>query len=913
MSDMLSISSAAVSAYQRALSTVSNNIANVSTDGYSRQDVALESNSPAKSANYYVGTGVQFGAVKRQFDAFAESNLRKSTSDLMAQDPMVEYTKRVMDIMGDKSVGLSSALDQFFDAARQLSVDPASTVQRASFMRSADGLASRFAELSGQLDLISVESQQALESSAGQFNSLTSQLALVNQQLNKGAKLEEQPSELLDRRDLLLRQISEFAGIKTAFETNGVVRVSLGATVNQSLVVDRLTARPIGVDTSEGKFDFLLDPYGTTESLPTISSGTMGGMKNFMSTVLEPAQKSLDFLAKVFVQEVNAIQSNGIDGYGNVGGPLFRIDANQEHEAAAVQLAVADPLKVATASLFRVAENNDNAGTARSTVSYKPSATADLVSNPALGNNPNPAAGLLMKVDEASLYKSVTAISAGAVDPVFYLDNAAENQQLQILTRDGRHVMGKALTLDEKFKIMTSENGFAPEATYSDSYLNLSGEYGYRDIQVMYGARATVQSQQVLDQNGQPLPSRLLPAVLETSSIARNLQGVVVGAGDLFINGYAMGELALEGTEIDQPAEIAAWINDRKIPGLSAEAFNEIEINPKQIDVKMPLVINSKVITGYTDLKSLVTAIQNQSAETGVTARLDERGQLILANAPDRGGQSISIDTTDLTEFPTTALGLQPSQIMGRVRMQQVLNAGKPEDSNIELTFGPKGSPADLSQLGIRTGAYFSGKVPDDMLVFVTGVGDQATVAASYSGESLNPGANLRSQSLELKFVDDTSFVILDTKTQTELARRIYDRSAEQLFIDYQGLQITLNTQPEVGDSFLIDGNLDGVGDNSNMLAMVELAKKKVIEGKTLSNTYIDQVNDIGNLAQQAKISQQALTVVNDQAIQSRDKVSGVNLDDEAAELIRFQQAYQASAKAMQVSNELFSAIVQIR
>ncbi len=199
------------------------------------------------------------------------------------------------------------------------------------------------------------------------------------------------------------------------------------------------------------------------------------------------------------------------------------------------------------------------------------------------------------------------------------------------------------------------------------------------------------------------------------------------------------------------------------------------------------------------------------------------------------------------------------------------------------------------------------------MLVFVTGVGDQATVAASYAGESMNPGVNLRSQSLQLKFVDSQYFVILDTKTQTELARRAYDSSAEQLYIDYQGLQISLNTQPEVGDSFLIDGNLDGVCDNSNMLSMVDLAKKKVIVGKTLSNTYIDQVNDIGNLAQQAKISQQALTVVNDQAIQSRDKVSGVNLDDEAAELIRFQQAYQASAKAMQVSNELFSSIVEIR
>jgi flagellar hook-associated protein 1 FlgK len=69
----------------------------------------------------------------------------------------------------------------------------------------------------------------------------------------------------------------------------------------------------------------------------------------------------------------------------------------------------------------------------------------------------------------------------------------------------------------------------------------------------------------------------------------------------------------------------------------------------------------------------------------------------------------------------------------------------------------------------------------------------------------------------------------------------------------------------------------------------------------------------VGNAAQQAKITQQALTVVNDQAKQSRDKVSGVNLDDEAADLIRFQQAYQAAAKSLQISGQLFDSIVQIR
>ena len=155
--------------------------------------------------------------------------------------------------------------------------------------------------MSGQLDLIGTETKQALEGAAGQFNTLTDQLALVNVQLNKAAKLENQPSELLDRRDLLLRQMSEFAGLKTTFENNGVVSVSLGATANQSVVVTGDKARPIGVDTGNGKIDFVIDPYGKTESLASISSGTIGGLSNFITNVLEPAHKSLNFLANEII------------------------------------------------------------------------------------------------------------------------------------------------------------------------------------------------------------------------------------------------------------------------------------------------------------------------------------------------------------------------------------------------------------------------------------------------------------------------------------------------------------------------------------------------------------------------------------------------------------------------------------
>ena len=148
MTDLVSVASNAVASYQRALGTVSNNIANVSTEGYSRQEVVLQSNPTAKIGNVYLGTGVMIDRVKRQYDTFAELNLRNSNSDLASQEPMVNYANRVIDIMGSDSMGLSSALDKFFNTARELSADPASTVKRTSFIRDSQGLASRFGQLS---------------------------------------------------------------------------------------------------------------------------------------------------------------------------------------------------------------------------------------------------------------------------------------------------------------------------------------------------------------------------------------------------------------------------------------------------------------------------------------------------------------------------------------------------------------------------------------------------------------------------------------------------------------------------------------------------------------------------------------------------------------------------------------------
>jgi len=1117
MTDIIGIASNAVASYQRALGTVSNNIANVNTEGYSRQDVVLKDTAPSKAANMFFGTGVALEAVKRQFDAFAESNLRNSTSDLSSQKPMVDYTKRVMDIMGDKSVGLSSALDDFFGAANALSADPASSVLRSSFLRSSEGLSSRFAELSGQLGLVGTETSQALESTTKQVNTLTSQLALVNQSMASSSSEDGQSAEILDRRDLILRKLSDLVRIKTSFNTNGSVNVALGNTVTQSIVVSGMKSRPIGINNSvPGKTELVLDPYGNTETLASASGGQLGGLQVFISQVLEPAQKSLNFLAKTLVSETNNVQTNGIDGYGQTGQPLFALDPTLTNEAAGIKVSLSDALRVATAAQFRVTENTANSSNTRASITFVASPDPVAISNTNLVNNPNPSAGVTIKVDGARVVAPVTTLAAG-MKATFYLDDAKPGQQLQVLTRDGRQLIGQTLSETEKFQLLNAQNGFITNSTYSDAYLNKSGAAGYRGMDVFYGAMANVRYAQVFDKNGVAAPPIAQPAVLNTSRIIDAPAGTQIQAGAINLNGIALPALSTLSNTPLSPNDVANWINGSsratitepsfngfsasiggvalsvqnlnpvpdnlptladnlqarlrlvdgtnnlsvsvatngtdllitdalgrslsnvvltpKIGAMSggnltvtssltsqtsvqAVVFNDIQIPSKQIDFSKSLKINGQTVApGYKDITTLAAAINSTlninvvasiqqgdlvisalptgapiildptaggqgnalaltpttyngqvslrqlvrdlhipssnidltkrltlngvpistsgltglqqlankindpalNPSPGVKASIGFYGDLVLSTIDPAGQTSISVGPAKSADgtYEINALGLEPIDYSVEERLKLQI-AADPSNTSIRLSFGaygdpPKmGSPADLAKAGLRTGAYIAGGCADDLLVFVSGQG-KSTVAASYGGRPLNVRDNLRNQSLVVNFTAADRFTISDAKTGTQLADRQYDPTKLEPTIDFEGLQIKLSHAPSVGDKFQVDGNQDGLGNNVNMLDMVDLAKKPVISGKTLANTYIDQINNVGNLAQQATITQQALTVVNDQAVAARDKVSGVNLDEEAAALIRYQQAYQASAKALQISGTLFDSIVQIR
>ena len=1039
MSDILGVASNAVAAYQRALNTTANNIANVATVGYSRETANFVANPVTQTGNIFMGTGVAVERITRQYNAFVEANLRKSQSDLTSQEPMVNYANRVVDIMGGETMSLNSSLDQFFSSARDVSTDPASTVLRSSFVRDAQGVADRFGQLSSQLDSIQEETSQALQGQVDQINSLAKQVAMVNTQLTKQRTADAQPPGLLDQRDQLLRDMSKLAHVNTKFDLNGTVTVSLGPSINQDLVVIGNKSVPIGANfnsASPEKVALVLDPYGKTLALSGPTSGSISGLMTFREQVLGSSRAALDNLAKTFAAAVNEVHLGGIDGYGKPAVALFAFDASASSAAGGMSVAFDDPMRVSAAAQFRVIETDTNTSGSDATLVYDPS-VSPVRSSPSgqllvpadditklFVNNSHPSAGHAVSVASSVPVQPVASVARGMEDVHFFLDAAQSGQHLNILTRDGRALVGGTLSDAMQETLMTTGNGFASGAGYSETYLNVSGTSAYRDITVFYGAQATVQEQPVYNSKDQIDSYKTFPAVLQGNRIQTGQTGAI--AADAFvINGIALDALdALSDGSTRQASDLATWINAKtyvnadalvdtvtingqvvsaddstRLPitvdedtsdgvptiggesvlnmafvigaetidtsrakdlnglvaainlkstdtgvtasisrtgnevhlvlsptlnsGVTATAFNEIRIPPSQIRLSMPLSISGVDIVSYEgdvltptvrNIHDLAAAINDQSDSTYVKASVTPAGELVITNVAGYEGQDITIGTTYYGGSEANALSTSSGVYGGSLRLTQPVTD---DDSGtgytpLQLTFGASGTPYEMAQLGFRTEASISGAAPDDLLVFVSGAGI-ASVAASYAGAATDPRAALREQSLKVTFTSATTYTITDSATGTEVAARDFDPDQLDPGLEYQGLSLTFTKAPASGDKFSMDGNQDGVGNNDNAIALAALENKRLVGNKTVSAAYIDHVNEMGNIARQATIAQTALTVVHEQAVASRDELSGVSLDAEAADLIRFQQAYQAAAKVIQISGQLFDSVLGIR
>ena len=132
--------------------------------------------------------------------------------------------------------------------------------------------------------------------------------------------------------------------------------------------------------------------------------------------------------------------------------------------------------------------------------------------------------------------------------------------------------------------------------------------------------------------------------------------------------------------------------------------------------------------------------------------------------------------------------------------------------------------------------------------------------------------------------------------------------------ISFDGIEISLSGTPADGDQFSIRPNTGGIGDNRNALLLAGLQTAKVLGGGTLSysDAYSQMVSEVGAKTRELEITSTLQGKLLDEASNTQQSFSGVNLDEEAARLMQYQQAYQAAAKVMQMAGDLFETLLTI-
>ncbi|GGY66508.1 flagellar hook-associated protein FlgK [Pseudoduganella albidiflava] len=132
--------------------------------------------------------------------------------------------------------------------------------------------------------------------------------------------------------------------------------------------------------------------------------------------------------------------------------------------------------------------------------------------------------------------------------------------------------------------------------------------------------------------------------------------------------------------------------------------------------------------------------------------------------------------------------------------------------------------------------------------------------------------------------------------------------------LSFGGISFSISGTPAEGDTFIVGPNTSGVGDARNGVLLAGLQTSNILNNgtSTFQGAYAATVNFVGNKTRELQVGSAAADTTVDQAIAAQQSVSGVNLDEEAANLLRYQQAYQAAGKVMQVAGTLFDTLLSI-
>lgn len=327
----------ALNAAQNNLTTTGHNISNADVEGYNRQTVLMQTRGAKATGAGYIGRGVQAVTVQRAYDSFLHNQLVQAQSKGAALVTYGNEISQLNDLFADRTVGISPAIQKFFDSVNAVASTPADPAARQEMIGRADSLATQLNEANRFIDNQRSDINTQLDTTVSQINSYIERIDDMNQQITKARASgtgNHAPNDLLDQREQLVSELNQLVDVKV-LEQDGNFSITLGS---GQILLGGPTIYPLqaGPSAADPTRNVIYTTSGFENGKPILNEvsdlsfrgGTLGGLLQYRSDTLDQAQNALGRLAVSIAAEFNKVQEQGFDLNGDPGKAFFSVSFN---------------------------------------------------------------------------------------------------------------------------------------------------------------------------------------------------------------------------------------------------------------------------------------------------------------------------------------------------------------------------------------------------------------------------------------------------------------------------------------------------------------------------------------------------------------------------------------------------------
>lgn len=328
MADMLTIATLSANTFKKALEVTSHNVANVATEGYTRQRAIIVSNAPGVAGNSFQGSGSSIQGVERTYSGYYQSQLVLAESLKSRYEEQMNLARQVEGVVASNDESIQEFMNRFFDSLQSLANNPTSNTSRQSVLDEAGSMESHISNLTSVLEESKYQLNNQIYDHVEEINNRLETVQALNERIEYAIKTTgQQPNDLMDQRDQAILELSKYIDVKQYESVNGTMDI-YSASGKIPLVsgntITRIEAAPSQYPADNRVELYIRIGDERREISSLIQGGQLGGILDYRTNMLDQAQNDLGLTLNGMVASMNWQHYQGYDLNGDAGEEFFQ-------------------------------------------------------------------------------------------------------------------------------------------------------------------------------------------------------------------------------------------------------------------------------------------------------------------------------------------------------------------------------------------------------------------------------------------------------------------------------------------------------------------------------------------------------------------------------------------------------------